>query len=184
MIFIFPGHLTGWLLDIFNFRKRTPIVQIIMGMTFSLMITPAVLFLIYRFSSSKVIVVSLWVIAIISGYILFGGYKRLKPNGYREDKEVRTQKIAILLAIFWVIFSIFTFVNLQIDHRLYFSNNSYDLTTRVSVVDAITRTGVPPINPSYYPGKPVDLNILYYYWYILASLIDQMGGNIVSPTMP
>ena len=181
LIFIFPGHLTGWLLDIFSFRERTPIVQIIMGMTFSLMITPAVLFLIYRFSSSKIIIVSLWVIAIISGYILFGSYKRLKSNGYREDKEVRNKKIAILLGIFWVMFAIFTFVNLQIDHRLYFSNNSYDLTTRVSVVDAITRTGVPPVNPTYYPGRPVEIDLLYYYWYILGSIIDQIGGKLVLP---
>jgi hypothetical protein len=179
LIFIFPGHATGWLLDIFSFRKRTPIVQIIMGMTISLMITPAVLFLVYRFSSPKIIIVSLWVIGIISGYILFSRWKSLKSILYGGDDEVRHKRIAIMFAFFWVIFSVFTFVNLQIDHRLYFSNNSYDLTTRVSVVNAITRTGVPPINPTYYPGRPVDMNLLYYYWYILGSIVDQMGGKIV-----
>ena len=180
-IFVFPGYFTGWRLDIFNFRERTPLVQIIIGMTISLMITPTVLFLLYRFSSSKIIILILWVIGIISGYILFGRYKSLKSPWYEDDETVRTQKIAFIVTIFWAIFSVFTLVNFQIDHRLYFSNNAYDLTTRVAVVDAITRTGVPPINPSYYPGKPVELNSLYYYWYILGSVVDQMGGNIVLP---
>src|SRR6185503_15234567 len=36
-----------------------------------------------------------------------------------------------------------------------------------------------PINPSYYPGHPIQLSFLYYFWYILGSLIDIIGGQSV-----
>ena len=60
---------------------------------------------------------------------------------------------------------------------------SYDLTTRVSITSAITRTGVPPINPGYFAGNYVHLTFLYYFWYILCSLIDQIGGRWVDARM-
>ena len=179
-IFVFPGHVTGWLLDVFSFRKRTIVVQILMGMVISLMIAPAILYTAYRFSSPMLIMAALWITGIISVSIVVSRQKRLNPSLPSVGQEVHNQRTAVGFAIIWGIFSVLTLINLQMDHRLYFSNNAYDLTTRVSVVDAITRTGVPPINPTYHPGKSVELNFLYYYWYILGSLVDQMGGRIVS----
>jgi hypothetical protein len=70
-------------------------------------------------------------------------------------------------------------IDLQWGHRLYFNIIAYDYATRASVINAITRTGVPPLNPSYYPGQPIKLTFLYYFWYILCSLVDQLGGRWV-----
>lgn len=98
----------------------------------------------------------------------------------QQSQDAGYKKLALFFALLWLALSILTLVDLQINDRLYFSNNAYDLTARVAVVDAITRTGLPPINPSYFPGHSVLLNFLYYYWYILASLIEQMGGELVS----
>jgi hypothetical protein len=82
---------------------------------------------------------------------------------------------------FWLLLSIFLLVDLQWGKReLYLSVISYDYTTRVSIIDAITRTGVPPVNPSYYPGHYVKLTFVYYFWYILGSMIDYMGGPFVN----
>src|SRR5688572_28846824 len=47
------------------------------------------------------------------------------------------------------------------------------------MVEAMTRTGVPPTNPSYYPGHPDKLKFLYFFWYILASAVDTIGGQLV-----
>ena len=172
-VFVFPGYVIGWVLDLFDFKRRTSIAQIIMAMPVSASIVPAGAFLIYRFTSSTFVIGILILLAIIGIYIFTKFYK---PSSH--DNEYR--KLAVTFALLWITLSILTLVDLQIDGRLYFSTNSYDLTTRVSVVDAITRTGVPPVNPSYYPGHPVLLNFLYYYWYILASIVDQMGGGLVS----
>jgi hypothetical protein len=61
---------------------------------------------------------------------------------------------ALLLILFgWLVLSALSLVDLQWGEcELYFSVASYDHTTRVSIIDAMMRTGVPPINPSYYPA--------------------------------
>lgn len=172
-VFVFPGYVTGWILNLFDFKKRIAIAQVVMAMAVSVSIVPGCLFLIYRFTSSVFVIGSLILLAIIGTYIFIKYYTPSSPDN-------RYKKLALIFALLWIMLSILTLVDIQIDHRLYFSTNSYDFTTRVSVVDAITRSGVPPVNPSYYPGHPVLLNFLYYYWYILASIVDQMGGNLVS----
>ncbi len=172
-VFVFPGYVTGWTLNLFDFKKRTAIAQIIMAMPISASIVPAGLFLVYRFTSSTFAIGLLILLSIVGIYIFTKFYK---PSSHGNEYR----KPAVTLALLWITLSILTLIDLQIDGRLYFSTNSYDFATRVSVVNAITRTGVPPVNPSYYPGHPVALNFLYYYWYIIASVVDQMGGSLVS----
>jgi hypothetical protein len=94
--------------------------------------------------------------------------------------EARYWKLAAWIAGLGAILLIALLVDIQVQNRLYFSIASYDLTTRVAVVDAITRTGVPPINPGYYPGHPVQLTYLYYFWYILGSVVDRLGGDFIT----
>jgi hypothetical protein len=172
-IFVFPGYVTGWALNLFEFRKRTLIGQVVIAMPVSASITPAALFLVYRFTSSWIVIGLAFVFALAAMYICIRSYNK-DSCGNEYIKPV------VIFVFLWIILSIFTMIDLQIGERLYFSSNSYDLTTRVSVIDAISRTGIPPVNPSYYPGRPVLLNSLYYYWYILASVVDQMGGGLVS----
>lgn len=174
--FVFPGYVTGWALDLFDFRKRTNAAQFVMGIAFSSMISPTLFFFSYRFASSRFAIALSFVIAILAGIIFVFEYKKNKL----QPPDFGYKKLALLFVFSWVMLSILVLVDLQINNRLYFSNNAYDLTTRVAVVDAITRTGVPPVNPSYFPGYEVRLNFLYYYWYILASLVEQMGGKWVS----
>ena len=172
-VFVFPGYVAGWGLNLFDFRKRTLTGQVVMSMSISASIVPAALFLLYRFTSSTTVISLLLFLALVSAYICLKFYRKISwGNEYIKHVSV--------FVFLWLILSICTLIDLQIGQRLYFSSNSYDLTTRVSVVDAISRTGVPPVNPSYYPGQPVLLNSLYYYWYILASVVDQIGGGLVS----
>ncbi|MBK8824420.1 MAG: hypothetical protein IPN58_17955 [Anaerolineales bacterium] len=58
-----------------------------------------------------------------------------------------------------------------------------DFATRVTVINAITRTGVPPVNPSFFPGHVEYITSLYYFWYIICSIVDQFGGNFVDSRM-
>jgi len=175
-IFVFPGYVVGWILDLFDFRGRTNTAQLIMGIAFSSMISPTIFFFATRFFSSQFAIVLCICLALLA---LAFSLLELQKNK-QQSQDAVYKKLALLFVFLWLALSILTLVDLQIDNRLYFSNNSYDLTTRVAVVDAITRTGVPPVNPSYFPGHPVLLNFLYYYWYILASLVEQMGGKLVS----
>jgi hypothetical protein len=172
-VFVFPGYVVGWLINLFNFRDRTSMAQIIMAMCISASAVPSALFLVYRFGSAQIAIGLAILIAIVAVFLFAKSYRKFDAlNGY--------VKVAIVFSALWLVLSIISLVDFQIGDSLYFSTNSYDFTTRVSVVNAITRSGVPPVNPSYYPGHPVLLNSLYYYWYIPVSMIDQMAGTLVS----
>lgn len=174
LIFIFPGHVLGWLLNLFNFRKRTSIVQALMAMPVSVAVIPALLFLLYRLINYQVVLITLLAFSLGSLFVFTRFYVPFK-------KDNVYLKLSALFAFLWAILSVLALVDLQISDSLYLSVNSYDFTTRVSVTNAITYTGVPPVNPSYYPGRPIALNSLYYYWYVLASVVDQIGGKFVTP---
>ena len=96
------------------------------------------------------------------------------------NRPTHLQFFSVCAAAGWTILSILSLIDIQWGNRLYYNVVSYDFTTRVAIINAMTRSGVPPINPSYYPGHPIRLTYLYYFWYIPSSLVDQMGGAWVN----
>jgi hypothetical protein len=85
----------------------------------------------------------------------------------------------IACAFIWIVLALFSLIDIQWDEQLYYSVAGFDHATRISIVDAMARTGVPPVNPSYYPGHPVKLSFLYFFWYILGGFINFIGGAAV-----
>jgi len=181
IVLLIPGYVVGWLLNGFDFRSRHLMVQHIIGVVLSNAISPIVLFLLYRLTSANIALACLFIFAVVYIVLFIREIiKRAENPQIFSSIPIRYQRIAALIAGVALFFSIVLLVDIQVQDRLYFSNVSYDLTTRVSVVDAVTRTGVPPINPGYYPGHPVQLTFLYYFWYILGSVVDRLGGSHVS----
>ena len=181
IIFLCPGYVIGWLLLVFDFRNRLPITRHLIGIVLSNAVSPILLFLLYRFTSAEMALRVLFL--FLASYLVLIGKEFVQRVNLSQKlpEEVRKhQRIAMFLVVTGALISIGLLVDIQFQNRLYFSTASYDLTTRVAVVDAITRTGVPPINPGYFPGHPVQLNYLYYFWYILASVVDRLGGEYIS----
>lgn len=184
LVLVFPGYVLGWGLNLFDFRSRLPVIRYVISLVVSNAVVPIVLYLIYRFLSANYALIVLIACTIGWGIILIISRKKDTPTGSTERSKSRWyQTIAWIIAGVWVGFSIIWLVDVQVGNRLYFNTVAYDYTTRVAVVDAITRTGVPPVNPGYYPGFPVKLTDLYYFWYILASVVDRVGGNLVDARM-
>ena len=175
LIFIAPGYITGWLLDLFDFKRHSPAVRFVIAIVLSMAICPIILFLVYHFTSAKATIFLLLLIGIVFAIILVKT-KQVPLTG--ESKSL--YQIALLVVSGWIIFSILFIVDIQWGDRLYYNVISYDFTTRVAIINAITRTGVPPINPSYFPGHPVRLTYLYYFWYIPCSLVAQTGSPFIS----
>ena len=181
IVFLTPGYVSGWLLNVFDFRNRQLTTQHIIGIVLSNAISPISLFLLCRFTSANIALVCLFLTAI--GYLFLLAKNVIRQKEHSEATSslaIRYQKIAVWIVLLVTIFLIALLVDIQVQGRLYFSIASYDLTTRVAVVDAITRTGVPPVNPGYYPGHPAQLTYLYYFWYILGSVVDRLGGNFIT----
>jgi hypothetical protein len=147
----------------------------VIAIVLSLAVSPIILFLLYHFTSAKITILFLLMIGIAFSIILLTS----KYAGIEKD-ATSFYRTALLIAAGWVIFAILFIVDIQWGDRLYYNVISYDFTTRVAIINAITRSGVPPINPSYYPGHPVQLTFLYYFWYIPCSLVAQIGSPFIS----
>jgi hypothetical protein len=81
----------------------------------------------------------------------------------------------------WFVVAIASLVNVEFHDRLYLSFSDFDHTTRAAFTDAITRTGVRPLNPFYDLGSMAPLRY-HYFWFLLCSLVTQMGGALLSST--
>jgi len=175
LIFVAPGYVIGYLLDLFDFRHRSSASRFIIAIVLSVATSPILIFLVYHFTSGFVTISLIISVGVCFGIILFKQKQIFVPTELSG-----LYRTALLLAITWVIFSILFLVDIQWGNRLYYNIISYDLTTRVAIINAITRSGVPPINPSYYPGHPVRLTYLYYFWYIPCSIVTQIGSSVIS----
>jgi hypothetical protein len=174
LVLVFPGYVLSWALDLFDFRRRTGVVRYGIAVVVSNAVSPIVLFLIYRLSSSGVAVGVL--IACVLGWGVIQVVSRERKACSPEGGRSRLRRVGWIVAGVWVVFSVVWLVDLQVGDRLYFNVVAHDFTTRVAVVASITRWGVPPVDPTYYPGHPVEITSLYYFWYILASVVDKVGG--------
>ena len=96
--------------------------------------------------------------------------RRMIPRGYRLAKA---------LAAAWLALGTASLIDLQWGSRLYYSVISFDYTLRVAITSAITRAGIPPPNPYFFPGRPVALRY-HYFWMILCSLAQRAAGGAIS----
>ena len=173
LILVFPGYVVSFVLNLFDFNHRQPIVKLGIGLIVSFAISPIIFDLTSGLFSTTFSLIAIGGFALIFLMIFL---KEIKKFSWEINSEIKT---ILWVDGIWVIFVILSLIDIQWKDQLYFSVVSFDQTSRVSVVEAMTRTGVPAINPSYYPGTPTLLTFLYYFWYILASLVDIMGGQFV-----
>lgn len=180
LIFVCPGYVFSAALNLFDFNTRLMPARLAIAVMISMAVGPILFFLVYRFGSffSALALVILFLAAFI--YIVLS-----RRRAFSTAKDIACSNCALAKWFFagWSLFAILSLIDIQFGDRLYFNVVSFDLISRVSITGAITRTGVPPVNPGYYPGRNVPLTFLYYFWYILASFIDQIGGKWVDARM-
>ena len=92
---------------------------------------------------------------------------------------VKHPKAALLFGVFYLLTAALL-IDFEADGRLVRPLMSHDFVKHVAVTDAISRTGVPTANPSFYPGQSIPL-FYYYFWFLLCSLVDLLGGSLVGP---
>ncbi|MBE7535044.1 MAG: hypothetical protein HS124_04850 [Anaerolineales bacterium] len=171
-VLVFPGYVCGWTFDLFDFRSRRLLTRFAIAPLLSIAVCPILYYLVASLLSMNA--------ALIMTFLFTGAFLMLLLRE-KPAFSIRTVPRALVgAALTWILIALISLIDLQLGAKeLYFSVASYDHTTRVSIIDAMTRTGVPPINPSYYPHHPVKLTFLYFFWYILGSVIDIMGGSFV-----
>ena len=166
--------MIGWLFDLFDFKKRFGATRFVIAIVLSISLSPIITFLTWTLISVQATFFVLALFAAVFAVILIKTKRIEVPNEIRQF-----QLISICAAACWCLLSIISLIDIQWFDRLYYNVVAYDFTTRVAIINAMSRSGVPPINPSYFPGHPVHLTYLYYFWYIPCSLVDQIGGALV-----
>ena len=172
LVLLFPGYVCGWVFDLFEFKQRLLPARLAISVLLSVAISPIFFYLISSLLSLYAVLIVMVLTAI--SFSALWMYERPSQAGIMQWRSF------FWIMLGWALFAIFSLVDLQRgSQELYFSVASLDHTTRISIIDAMTRSGVPPVNPSYYPGHPVKLTFLYFFWYILGSVIDLAGGSMV-----
>ncbi len=172
LVLILPGYVLGWLLNLFEFRARLTHSRLALSLLLSVAVCPVLFYLsssLFSFMGTFCVVLLFFLAFVILLIIDRPVFPSLRN---------KTMMWVFACGMIWIMLAVLLMVDIQTGKELYFSVVAYDQTTRISIVDAMTRTGVPPVNPSYYPGHPVQMNFLYFFWYILGSMVDQLGGSL------
>ncbi len=170
-----PGYVCGWFVDALGFRHRTLLARLAISVPLSIGISPILAYLLWHWS-----LLAVWAVfgAIWVGFLALLFHER---RLWLRRPALSKGRIAFLaIAAGWIALGMFCVIDLQFGKRLYFPLIAYDYTLRTAITAAITRSGIPPHNPYFFPGQPVFLRY-HYFWFILCSLVSQIGRAVVSP---
>src|SRR5689334_22288754 len=99
-VLVFPGYVIGWFFDVFSFKRRTFLAQYVIAFALSNALIPIILFLAFRFGSSK------FGIGII--IIFFISWVAIQINLARQHqlnwKISQRHKVAFAISCLWIIF--------------------------------------------------------------------------------
>jgi hypothetical protein len=153
-----PGYSLAWLLDLLDFRQRTPAARCALAIALSIGIAPIIAYLCGWAGFAP-----LW---LAFAFVAIRDWRRLIPRGHRAAK---------IVAAVWLVLGTASLIDLQFGDRLYYSVIAHDYTMRIAITSAITRAGLPAINPYFFPGGPVPLRY-HYFWMIVCSLAQRAGS--------
>ncbi len=181
-VFVSLGYALGWALDVRNFRRRTLAARLALAVMLSVAVGPILTYLLARAASLGAAV---GVYALVTLALLTVGLARAIRVRDRQLAAVPDASAASMLrwgaaaALAWGVYALLQTSDLQFGDRLYTSPIAFDYAKHISVTDAIARTGLPPVNPSFLPGHPIAL-YYYYFWFLLCSLVVTATGAAVN----
>ena len=156
-----PGYVIGWVLDPFEFRQRTPLLQLLLATPLSIAVCPMLSYLLARFFEP-----GLWLsyssVTVVASVLLVKQARQARMRSVSRNVWIA----ACLLAL-WAITLSGSLVDLEIGDKLYPSVTAYDHSTRVEVTAAVARH-MPPSNPFFaHPAIPLRY---HYLWMLVCSL--------------
>ena len=156
-----PGYAAGWAFDLFEFRRRRPVVRVILAVPLTIAIGSMFSYLLARFLPP-----GLWVFYFSVSAVCLMLLARELP----KTKLASFSKyiwIGVGLTMLWIVTAIGSLVDLQLGDSLYPPVAAYDHSTRVAIMAAIARH-MPPSNPFFaHPATPLRY---HYLWMLLCSL--------------
>lgn len=171
LFLLIPGYSLGWLLDVFDFRRRGEPFRAALGLLLSIAVCPIVTYWLGRFGSMAAV----WGFYAATAAVFI--FVRLR----RSSRIVLPEGFAVFgwIAVAWLAIVILSLVDLQWGDRLYYPTNSLDYSLRAAFTHSISVTGVPPQSPLFLPAQPVLLRY-HYFWLMMCSLVNQLAPRFIS----
>ena len=166
-----PGYALAWLLDLFEFRRRTAAFRAAFSVPLSIAVCPIVTYLLGRFGSMSAV----WTFYIAAAALV----SILGWRAARRGRFVRPKGWGVFAAaaLVWLGVALFSLIDWQIGNRLYYPANALDYSLRAALTHSIGATGIPPQSPLFLPpGHPVALRY-HYFWLLLLSLVNRMAPH-------
>ncbi len=168
-----PGWVLAFSTDLFGFRQRPIAIRASLALSLSFAICPILVYLAARLTGGFAAVWILFGVVWLIAAVLV-----IRHGAFAAVWSLLSQKKLLALMAAWFIVCAFSEIDLVSGNRVFLDLNTIDGVAHIAFTDALTRTGVPPNNPFVLPGGPVHL-FYYYLWYLMCSLVDQLGGAAV-----
>ena len=156
-----PGFVLGTLTNLMQFKIRGLAHQLLLSLMISLCCMPIVLYWTGRFWGMYAVwglLVLIWCVGVYHVSIrLIHDRQAMFASLRRNWKFGCVIGCAVFITVALII-------DWETQHELLRPLLSYDYVKHVSVTSAISRTGLPPVNPSFHPGEPYTL-FYYYFWF-------------------
>jgi hypothetical protein len=169
-----PGYVAGWFTGLLDFRRRSIAARIVIAIPLSIGLTPALAYLAGRFVGMTAVWAAFGVLA--AAFVGIVARDLVVARDLRWSKGTR---VFAAIAAGWILFGLVSLVDLQVRDRLYFSVVSFDYSLRSAIVSSISRSGIPPVNPYFFPGHGEPLRY-HYFWLIPCSLVNMLARPLVS----
>jgi hypothetical protein len=156
-----PGYAVGWALDLFEFRRRRPILRLILALPLTIATCPMLSYLLARFLEP-----GLWVfyIGVFAACVLLLAKEARRTKMWPFSKYIW---VALGVVALWGVTALKSLVDLQIGDKLYPPVVAYDHSVRTAMTVALARH-IPPDNP-FFANAAVPLRY-HYLWLLFCSL--------------
>jgi hypothetical protein len=171
LFLLVPGFSLAWLLDLFEFRRRTPAFRAALAVCLSIAVCPIATYLAERSGSA----LPVWAMYGAAWLYFLLTMARLWPR-----RPIAIPRAATAVVIVWAVLAMFSLVDLQLGGKDYYSITALDFSTRTALTHSLSAWGVPLRSPFYFPGHP-ELIRYHYFWMLLVSLVERTAGGVVGP---
>ena len=174
LVIFIPGYVAAYFSKLYSSSGELPHWSI--GLIFSTAVCPIIFYFLIHLGGFFLVWVFITISCLLFCFIVYNN----TTSFFSALKYPFKKPVYILLFILFYIFIATLVIDYDHNGRLFRPLMTYDYVKHVSVTDTISRTGLPPTNPSFHPGTSLPL-FYYYHWFLLCSIVDLIGRDIVGP---
>jgi hypothetical protein len=164
-VLLAPGYCLAWATNLLDFRGRSLGERLAWGVVVSFAGMPLLAVEVGKYVSLSIVC---WLCGLCTACLIAIVVSRGRTS------DLRRYRTSGWIALAWLAFVVLELVDIGVGAHLYLSVTVFDNALRTSFVDATLRSGVPPVNPLYWPGHAAPMRY-YYFWYVLTALAARLG---------